>query len=544
MAETDVVIVGGGPVGLTLAIALGQRGVKCVLVEHKDQALFMPRMDLCNARSMEFYRRLGIASEIRRRGYDADSCMDIVIAPDMQHEPLLRFEYPTANQSRARIAMTNDGTTAREPYARISQYTLEPLLREVAEGTPGVTVLFSHEFEQFEEGPDGVVAAVRQPDGKPLSIRAAYLVGCDGGSSKVRRQLSIKLESMGDGDPWHHLFYESTEFNAAHAHGVARHYYTADTLIITQDRPHFFGLHVPAARVEGLAPDAILSRVLHRDVPFRLHQTVTWSPRLLTAEAHGRDRIFLAGDAAHQYIPTGGFGLNTGIVDTINLSWKLAAAIQGWAGPGLLESYRSEQQRVGKRNCAASKEAAEGLLGWRSLVGPEIFDDTDAGRETRERVRVSANVGQRKSHEMHGVELGYIHLDSPVIASEVGDAPDDTVRHYVPSAWPGAHLPHFWLSPGRSIYDVLGHGFALITVGSEAHPSDLADAFAGFGAPFTVVPAPSSALNILQRRFVLVRPDLHIAWRGDELPGSEIAGLALGFLGREQRAALSNTLSQ
>jgi len=517
---TEAFVVGGGPVGLTLAIDLGRRGVRCVLVERLATPLYVPKMELCNPRTMEIFRRLGVADEVRRRGYDGDAPMDVIIAPSLQREPILRLPYPSANQVAAQIAGVNDGSTAREPYCRISQYTLEPLLREVAQRTPGVTAHFGATFLEFGESAAGLLARYEDAEGRTHETACAWLVGCDGAGSAVRRQLDISAGIALEAPNVRHLFFQSDELRHAHRLGVARHYNIANSAgaaLISQDRANQFGLHAAATRVAGLGPEQIIADAVGKPVAARLHHVGEWTPRLAVADRYGAGRVLLVGDAAHQFIPTGGFGLNTGIVDATNLAWKLAAVLRGWGGVALIDSYRSEQRALGLRNMAASREAAGGAGMWRALWTPEIMQATAAGDAAREGMRVAADVGQRKSHEMNGVELGYSHLGSPAIAAESGEPPDPDARRYAPTTWPGAHLPHVWLDDGAALYDRLDHGFTLIDSGpAPSEMATVADAFATLGAPLGQLWVGPGARAVMQRRFVLVRPDLHVVWRGDE----------------------------
>jgi 2-polyprenyl-6-methoxyphenol hydroxylase-like FAD-dependent oxidoreductase len=192
--DTQVLVVGGGPTGLTLAVALGQRGVKCTLVEQKEAPQFLPKMERCNARTMEIYRRMGLAEKIRAAGLPAECPMDVFIVLSCVEPPLVHHKYPSVAEAKAQIAACKDGTQPLEPYQLISQYTLEPLLKSVAEQLPSLDVRYGCEFLSFAQDQNGVTAQIRQLDGKTFQIRAQYLVGCDGGASPVRRQLGIKLQ--------------------------------------------------------------------------------------------------------------------------------------------------------------------------------------------------------------------------------------------------------------------------------------------------------------------------------------------------------------
>ena len=198
MEETQVIIIGAGPVGLTLALDLGRRGVRCVLVEQKPEPQFLPKMERCNARTMEMYRRIGMAGEIRAAGLTADSPMDVYVILSMTEKPILHLKYPSVDESRRRIREVNDGTLPLEPYQLISQYTLEPVLKAAAEKLPAVDVRYATEFLEFAQDNDGVTVMLRQENGRVTHLRAAYLVGCDGGGSRVRKQLGIRLRGEGN----------------------------------------------------------------------------------------------------------------------------------------------------------------------------------------------------------------------------------------------------------------------------------------------------------------------------------------------------------
>src|ERR1700742_4098902 len=190
--NTDVLIIGAGPVGLTLAIDLGRRGIRCTLVEKKRAPHMWPKMERCNARSMEIYRRLGLADKIRAAGLPAWVPMGVFILRSLVDPSLLPLPYPSVEQAKQETAAKNDGTLPLEPYQLISQYTLEPLLKSVAETLPGVTVRYGCEFLSFEQDETAVTAEVSE-GGKISKVTAQYLVGCDGGTSAVRKQLGFKL---------------------------------------------------------------------------------------------------------------------------------------------------------------------------------------------------------------------------------------------------------------------------------------------------------------------------------------------------------------
>jgi 2-polyprenyl-6-methoxyphenol hydroxylase-like FAD-dependent oxidoreductase len=533
---TDVLVVGAGPVGLTLAVDLGRRGVRCTLVEQKAAPEFLPKMERCNARTMEIFRRMGLAGPIRAAGLAADVPMDVYIILAMNEPPLLRLPYPSVAEARAQIAACNDGSMPLEPYQLISQYTLEPLLKREAERLPSVTVRYGCEFLSLSQDADAVVATVRDGDGRSGEIRARYLVGCDGGNSAVRKQLGIQLRGDGNLLRLHQALYhcpalyDRIPIGPGPGHG--RHYHVADhqaTFLIMQDSTRHWTLHAVVERPEEMA--AQFERTIGVPVDYEMLYVGPWKQNLLLADRYRDGRVFLAGDSAHLVIPTGGLGMNTGVGDAVDLSWKLQATLQGWGGSNLLHSYEIERRQVGDRNVGASRYASLGRRKWRAQYRPDIREATAAGQATRDALAATANVEQRKTNEMIGAELGYRYVGSPIVTDEPG-GPEHLFREYVPTTWPGARLPHVWLDDRTALHDRLGDGFTLLRLGhTKAETSCLERAMRATGAPFAVVTIDDDTpREVYGYDLIMVRPDLHIVWRGNALPDDpkHLAALATG----------------
>src|SRR5262245_26963893 len=535
--NTEVLVVGAGPVGLTLAIDLGRRGVRCTLVEKKAAPEFLPKMERCNARTMEIFRRIGLADQIRAAGLNRHVPMDVYIALAMNEPPLLRLPYPSVAEAQAQIAACNDGSIPPEPYQLISQYTLEPLLKSAAERLPCVTVRYGHEFVSLSQDADGVTATLRDVKARTVEIRARYLVGCDGGASAVRKQLGIQLR--GDGNLLRlqqALYYAPDLFDhipIGAGPGPGRHYHIADgqsTFLIMQDSTKHWTLH---AVVEPEEMAAQFERTIGVPVRYEMLYVGEWKQNLLLADHYASNRVFLAGDSVHLVVPTGGLGMNTGVGDAIDLAWKLHGTLRGWGGPQLLPSYEIERRQIGDRNVGASRYASLGRRKWRSQYRPNIRDNTPEGQATRENLVRVANVEQRKTNEMIGAELGYRYCGSPIVWEEPG-GPEHLFRDYAPTTWPGARLPHIWIEEGCSVHDVIDDGYTLLQLGrSRADTSGIEQAMRALGAPFEVRQIAGDAPRDVYRwDLILLRPDLHVAWRGNAAPAdpAQLAAVVTGHL--------------
>jgi 2-polyprenyl-6-methoxyphenol hydroxylase-like FAD-dependent oxidoreductase len=531
----DVIVVGAGPVGLTLAIDLGRRGIRCLLIERNLTTAPWPKMDRSNSRTMELYRRIGIADRVRSLGYPANASMDVLIVTRLCDPPLAILPYPSVDKARAQIAACRDGSLPLEPCQLVSQNDLEPLLKEVAQSTPNVAIRYGSELLDICQNGAGVNARVRQRDGSERVLQSDYLVGCDGGQSIVRDQLGIKLEGQGRFRRSCQVIFRSDDLFAKIPIGKGRHYIFAhhgvETLVVQGSRTEFT-LHT------GLPPgtdfEAIIREVIGFSCQIDIRHVLPWHHDLLVAEHYRDRRIFLAGDAVHVVVPAGELGMNTGVGDAFDLSWKLAGTINGWGGPRLLDSYERERRPVGLRIRDASGWAAASAETWRRLVTPNVRDDTAEGAAVRAAIAVSATVNHRRMYDMRGIELGYSYGGSPLIAEEPGNVAEWDTIIYTPDTRPGVRIPHMWLKNGAALHDVLGHDFTLLDLEGNAETQLLENAFRKLGIPLRIVRLDEPEIRTVYGfKVFLLRPDLHIAWRGDTAPPDPV-GLAMRVTGAQE----------
>ena len=539
MCEHPVLIVGGGPVGLTLAIDLGQQGIECLLIDKRPEPSFLPKMERCHSRTMEHFRRLGIADAVRKAGYPENLPLDAFLVRTMAEPAIARLPVPSVTELRKQSERANDGRSPAEPYQIVSQYALEPLLKSVAEKVPGVTVRFGSELISFDEHDDKVTARVRDLNGQEETITSRYLVGCDGGSSTVRTGLGFRLEGQANlGEQMQALFHSEELFDRF-ATGKGAHYYRADdqwTFLITQGDTRHFSLH--AMIDDESAMPALFESMVGMPVSYKTLYVGKWTMRRMLSDRYASKRVFLAGDSAHLVTPNGGLGMNTGIGDAIDLAWKLAGTLQGWGGEGLLATYELERRLIGERNVKASQRAFEARLVWRDLCAAEcsaVMKSNDQAARTRlGQVWLDEHTKGASLAGLGGIILGYRYLKSPIISYENDDDGADQASYaYIPTTRPGARLPHLWLKDGSAVQDHLRAGYALVTCAPRtAGLDELGEAFRSLGCPFQVLDVSDvpHAREVYERDHVLLRPDLHVAWRGNSAPEDPV-GLAAAVTG-------------
>ena len=534
--DASVIIVGAGPVGLSLAINLGRAGIKTILLEQNPEPQFLPKMERCNARSMELFRRIGLSKKIRDAGLRADCSMDVFIVEDLTKPPLLEEKHPSIEEFQKKIRDCNDLAMALEPYQLISQYTLEPLLKTEAESLKSLEVRFAHKFIDFEQKDTSVTVRCMGSNGDLISFSADYLVGCDGGSSPIRKQLEIKLRGEGRIlELQQALFYCEELFDRlpqGDGPGKGRHYHRADTehtFLIMQDSTKHWSLHATVPDSEAMKRK--FEEIVGFPVNYELISCAPWRQNLLLADRYRDGRVFLAGDSAHLVIPTGGLGMNTGVGDAFDLAWKLIGTLKGWGGPELLDSYEIERRQVGERNVGASRYANIGRQQWRSIATQDIFNGTPHGEASKQALVQVADSEQRKGNRMIGAELGYRYVDSPCIDNIPG-GPEHRVGEYHPNVWPGSRLPHCWLDDGTAIQDHLPETYILLSLGTkQPDTTRIRKSFEATGAPVTEVKVRSDRVRDLYGfDFLVLRPDMHVVWRGTQVPRNapEIVSIATG----------------
>lgn len=541
----DVLIVGAGPVGLTLALDLARRGICVTLVEQEPSTKPFPRADRLNARTMECFRRLGLADRIRDRGFPPEMPMNVYIVTRLAEPPVAAIECASVAEYREAIAKANDGSLPLEPYQLVAQNDLEALLHETLAEMPNVELLFSHQAAGLRQDRQGVTVTVEGPDGA-RTVRASYVVGCDGAHSTIRHLLGIDMEQpvQLEATLTQVIFRSPDLFEKLPYKG--RHYCFLDgsssALVVQGNRKEFI-LHT--RRPPGSDWPQILQGLVGFPFDFHIGYVFTWHPRALVANQYRVGRVFLAGDAAHLVTPWGGLGANSGIGDALNLSFKLAGVLRGWGGPLLLDSCELERRPIAIENARASAWAFPGSLGLAELAAAWV-----AGTDLQ-RARLRRQIGLAKTDviryagprderlrgkhigSMLGLELGYSYEASPVIMTGAGGYQLSSYFFYRPTARPGARLPHVWLKDGRAIQDALGSWYTILDLAGCHDTSSLESAFAALGAPVDVVHLDEPGARELYESSILVlRPDLHVVWRGQAVPQDpkKVAMVATGHV--------------
>jgi 2-polyprenyl-6-methoxyphenol hydroxylase-like FAD-dependent oxidoreductase len=516
MAETEstqVLIVGGGPVGMGLAIELGQRGIRCTVVERHAVPQQIPKGQNLTQRTMEHFHFWGAEKELRAArtippeyGIGGLTAYGTLLGPyhyDWLQRDLVRPYYYTANE-------------------RLPQYATEAVLRERVRALPSVQVLYGWQATEVQEDGAGVRVVVNNTESHVRSVlHADYVVGCDSSRSLVRTQAGI-TQSLSDHDRMMVLLV----FRSKQLHELLQCYPGKSFYNVLQPELNgywkFFGrvdlgntwfFHAPVP--PGTTRDNFdFARYLHESVgaefEVEFEHIGFWDLRFAIADTYRKGRIFIAGDAAHSHPPYGGYGVNTGFEDARNLGWKLAAVLQGWGGPALLDSYDLERRPVFASTA-------------RDFIAKSIENDSAFLHAYDPAQNLSAFEAAWKARSEGAV--GEVHAFEPNYEGGSGNAAG---RHAF-EARAGHHLAPAQLSDGRNVYEVLGQGFALLALGADTQAiGAFVDAAAQLGLPLQIIEDSAQGERLrYAAALVLVRPDQFVAWVGSGEASLEEALLVL-----------------
>jgi len=529
--HADVLIVGAGPVGLTLAMDLASRGISVVIAEIRRYA--EPPNVKCNhvaARTMEQFRRLGVAHKLRDAGLPADYPNDVVFRTSVTGIELTRIPIPCRQERYSDTAGPDGWWPTPEPPHRINQIYLEPILLEHTAALPEVTLLNRTQLTSFVQDAAGVSAVATDLDsGAARTIRCRYMVGCDGGSSSVRKQIGAKLEGTAVIQRVQSTYIRAPQLAAMIPGKPAWSYYAMNprrcgTMFAIDGRETWLvhnHLNADEPEFDSVDRDQSIRDILGvgADFHYEILSKEDWVGRRLVAD-HFRDRrVFLAGDAAHLWVPYAGYGMNAGIADAINLSWLLAARLQGWGEEAMLDAYELERQPITAQVSQFAMDHAQKMIRARRAVPANI--EAPGG----EADALRAEIGQ-EAYDLNvqqfccaGLNFGYFYSNSPILTDDGEAPPVYSMGSFTPSTVPGCRAPHFWLPDGRSLYDAFGPAYTLLRFDRSAEVAALVAAAQGRRVPLTVLDIDASDVPPAYRhKLVLCRTDQHVVWRGDTLP--------------------------
>lgn len=518
--QTNVLVVGAGPVGLSLAIELGLRGIAVTLVEQRSRTGAQPRAKTTNARSMQHMRRWGIADALR------------AVAP-------LPYDYPTdivfttalTGHTLAVIENAFEGAKRRDPRFPeaaqwVPQYTVEKVLHERIASLPSVRLLSGTALEDFTQSAAGVTATVRNLESNETqTIRAEYLVGADGARSRVRQVMGAKMQGEHAFGHNYNLIMRIPELARNPAARRAIMYWVVNPkgpgVLSPLDGNDVwaFGILLPPG-VKEIPDDEVKRRVnaaVGRPVDVEILERDLWAAHRLIADRYRDRRVFLAGDACHLHPPYGGYGMNLGIADGVDLGWKLSAVLHGWGGDTLLESYEQERRAVHERTIN------EAVTNYSTLPNHLLKEDLDAetpeGERAREEIQKAIVAAKTREFKTLGVVLGSRYENSPIVVGDGSAPPAEHHANFQPSAHPGCLAPHAWLADGTSLYDHFGLGYSLLLLddAGAATADRIGSAAKKAGVPLKLLDLRGADLaGLYEAPLALIRPDQFVAWRGSD----------------------------
>lgn len=539
LMESQVTVIGAGPVGLTAAMDLARRGIDVVVVESRSES--DPADAKCNtvaARTMEVFRQLGVADQVRSAGLGDDFPTDVLYATAINGEEITRITQPSRNErlderGRSAAGFPDSDWPTPEPVVRVSQLYLNPILHQHAKTFGNITILSETKFDHYEDFGDKVVAFCQDNTGQRITLNSRYLIGCDGGSSRIRKQMGVSLIGDAEISKSRSTLVRCPAIKDLFAGRPAWMSWVLNPRItgtvVAIDGDELWLIHRALStdrNFDSIDREQSIRDVLGVDENFtweEIHHQ-DWTARRLVAASFRDNNVFICGDAAHIWIPFAGYGMNAGIADCTNLTWMLAAVLNDQADEKLLEAHERERHPITEQvSHLAMGKALEYMARSQRRAIPKTLEKPGfLGGMIRRKLGRQLYEINEPQFACEGLNFGYYYDDSPIIRSDGEQPPAYDMGSATPSTVPGCRLPHFWIDDERSVYDQLGPVYTLLNFSGTAVDENLTAAFADLGLPLEVLDL-SERPSPYEHDFVLARTDQHVAWRGNATPDDPAA---------------------